>query len=108
MKYFDVHCHVQLGEYDADREDIIARMQEAEVGGLIVGVDLESSQRAVDLVRHYGQRGLYDQSASKEPSRAVTLVAAVGLHPNDIHIDSIQTGSSSNRRVWSRLLSRRF
>jgi TatD DNase family protein len=66
MKYFDVHCHVQLKAYDEDREAVLEKMKEAEVGGLIVGVDLASSQAAVELVT--GREGLW---------------AAVGLHPND-------------------------
>ena len=66
MKYFDAHCHIQLSDYDADRAEVIARMTEAEVGGLVVGVDSASSKVAVELVRG-----------------SETLFAAVGLHPND-------------------------
>ncbi len=65
MKYFDAHTHVQFDSYDADREDVLTRMNEEGVGALIVGVDLESSRRALALVE--GRENLY---------------AAVGLHPN--------------------------
>ena len=66
MKYFDVHCHIQFNAYDADRAEVIARMEEAEVGGLIVGVDLATSKLAVELVE--GRSDFF---------------ASVGLHPND-------------------------
>lgn len=67
MQYFDAHCHIQFPQYDEDREEVLARMSEAAVGGLVVGTDLESSQKAVELVQ--GQR---------------TLWASVGLHPNAV------------------------
>ncbi len=65
MKYFDAHCHIQFPAYDQDREQVLNTMSEAEVGGLIVGCDLESSIAAVELVQ--GRSNLY---------------AAIGLHPN--------------------------
>jgi TatD DNase family protein len=65
-KYIDVHCHVQFDEDYPDAEEVIARMREREVGGIVVGVDLESSQKAVVLAEKHGH-----------------LWASVGLHPND-------------------------
>jgi TatD DNase family protein len=65
MKYFDAHCHIQFDAYDTDREELIASMVEQEVGGLVVGVDYESSKKAAALAQ---------QSNS--------LFASVGLHPN--------------------------
>lgn len=74
MKYFDAHCHIQLDAYDADRAEVIVRMREVEVGGLIVGVTQATSQSAVALVQ--GNPDLY---------------AAVGLHPNDVERESFDT-----------------
>ncbi|MBP9816917.1 MAG: TatD family hydrolase [Candidatus Pacebacteria bacterium] len=65
MKYFDAHCHIQFPQYDEDRAELLASMQEAEVGGLIVGTDSTLSKGAVEL------------------ADGKTLFAAVGLHPND-------------------------
>lgn len=65
MKYFDAHCHVQFPHYAEDREALLASMRKTEVGGLVVGVDLESSQKAVDLAQ-----------------KSDSLFAAAGLHPN--------------------------
>ncbi|KND50160.1 MAG: TatD DNase family protein [Parcubacteria bacterium C7867-008] len=66
MKYFDAHCHIQFDAFAADREELIRSMGEQEVGGLVVGVDRVSSERALALVDNYD-----------------SLFAAVGLHPND-------------------------
>lgn len=65
MKYFDAHCHVQFDPYDEDRVDVLNRMIEKEVGGMVVGVDLDSSVKALRLVE-----------------RLPNFYAAAGLHPN--------------------------
>lgn len=84
MKYFDAHCHVQFPHYAEDREALLASMREAHVGGLVVGVDFDSSQKALDLV---------------EGSDA--LFAAVGLHPNytqDQEFDESAFGEIASRK----------
>jgi TatD DNase family protein len=65
IKYVDAHCHVQFGAYDADREELIGRMAERGVAGIVVGCDRESSAQAVTLAEQHEH-----------------LYAAVGLHPN--------------------------
>lgn len=65
MKYFDAHCHVQFDPYDEDRDAVLQSMRDKEVGGLVVGVDLDSSVKALSLVQNLP--GFY---------------AAAGLHPN--------------------------
>ncbi|HVU80346.1 MAG TPA: TatD family hydrolase [Candidatus Paceibacterota bacterium] len=66
MKLFDSHCHLQLSQYDADRAEVLARMQEKEMGAIVIGVDLATSREAVALAEGHD-----------------FLWAAVGLHPND-------------------------
>ncbi len=66
MKLFDAHCHLQLAQFDADRDEVIARMREKDMGGIIVGTDFETSRQGVELA------SLYEN-----------LWASVGLHPND-------------------------
>lgn len=64
-RYFDAHCHVQFDAYDRDRDALIARMKAEEVAGVVVGCDLESSRKAVELAERHEH-----------------LVASIGLHPN--------------------------
>lgn len=66
MKFFDSHCHLQLSQFDADREEVLARMRNAETGGIVIGVDLATSRGAIELAEKHD-----------------FLWAAVGLHPND-------------------------
>ncbi len=49
MKYIDIHCHLDSRDYDSDREEVLARMREKEVGAIIIGTDLKSSKRAVEI-----------------------------------------------------------
>lgn len=65
IRYIDAHCHVQFDPYDADRDALLARMKERGVAGVVVGVDLESSKKAVALAEAHEH-----------------LYASVGLHPN--------------------------
>jgi TatD DNase family protein len=63
--YLDAHCHVQFDAYDSDRDELIARMRERGVAGVVVGVDFASSKQAVELAETYEH-----------------LHASVGLNPN--------------------------
>lgn len=64
-KYVDAHCHIQFEQYASDDQELIARMREEGVVGIVVGVDLESSRKAVALAERHEH-----------------LFASVGLHPN--------------------------
>ena len=65
LKYVDAHCHIQFEQYAKDGAELIARMRGEGVAGIVVGVDYESSQKAVALAEKYEH-----------------LYASVGLHPN--------------------------
>ncbi len=62
----DTHTHPQIQQYADDREEVIKRALDAGIGMICVGVDLETSQQAVELARQY--EGIW---------------SSVGLHPND-------------------------
>ena len=66
MPFFDTHTHLDQAEFDADREDVIARAGRAGVETILcVGVDAASSAAALALAEQY-------------PS----IRAAVGIQPN--------------------------
>ncbi len=63
----DSHCHLQDAEFDADRDEALDRARQAGVSAfLVIGTDLESSWRAVDLADSHSD-----------------VYAAVGVHPHD-------------------------
>jgi len=64
MKYIDIHCQLDFPDFDGDREEVIRRAQEAEVGMITVGTTYEASLRAVEIAEKYEN-----------------VWAIVGLHP---------------------------
>ncbi|MEK7063209.1 MAG: TatD family hydrolase [Patescibacteria group bacterium] len=66
FKYFDVHSHVFSKDFDEDRDAVLLRMAEQEVGTITVGVDIKTSLEAVSF-------------AEKHPD----FYATIGLHPTD-------------------------
>lgn len=66
MKTIDTHSHFNLSQFDADREDAIARMVEAGVGTICIGIDEATSAFAVDLAHTHD-----------------TIWAIVGQHPTE-------------------------
>lgn len=64
----DTHAHLDMKEFNSDRDEVIKRALEAGVEKIItVGVDLASSQKAVELSRKYG-----------------SVYAAVGIQPEEV------------------------
>lgn len=70
FRYVDAHCHLQFDDYATDRAALIEQMRGEGVAGIVVGVDLESSQKAVELAERYEH-----------------LYASVGLHPNNAEVE---------------------
>ncbi|HEV2235696.1 MAG TPA: TatD family hydrolase [Ktedonobacterales bacterium] len=64
----DTHAHIQMRQFDSDRDAIIAAAFAAGIGQIIVpGVDVATSRAAVALAARYAGR----------------VFAAVGTHPHD-------------------------
>ena len=64
MKLFDSHCHLYFPQFDADRDAVLARMQEKEMGAVVIGTDFATSTAALALAKQHD-----------------FLWASVGLHP---------------------------
>lgn len=75
-KYVDAHCHIQFEQYAQDETEIIGQMQENGIAGIVVGVDYESSKKAIAL------------AAAHEH-----LFASVGLHPNRVTQELFDTNA---------------
>lgn len=69
----DTHCHLDLEQFDEDRDAVLARARSAGVGAIVVpSIDLGNADRVVQLAARL---------AASE-SDGVALYAAVGVHPN--------------------------
>ena len=65
--FIDSHAHIQLSQFDKDRDAVLKRAHEAGVSTiLIIGFDLETSLGAVELAQKHEH-----------------LYATVGMHPHD-------------------------
>lgn len=63
----DSHAHLDMKDFDKDREEVIEEASKAGIEKIItVGVDIESSQKAVELSQKYG-----------------SVFAAVGIQPEE-------------------------
>ncbi len=65
-KYFDIHSHLNLPDYSEDLEEVINRLKETGTHTIVVGVDFESSKRAVELAEKHEE-----------------IYACIGVHPVD-------------------------
>ena len=66
IKYFDIHSHFNLPQFDKDRTAAIKRMEEKQVATICVGTDLETSKKAVEIAE-----------------TSDYIWATVGQHPTD-------------------------
>lgn len=64
---FDTHCHIHGHEFDHDRDQLIAQIQEQQLKLVCIGTTLADSQKAVDYVQEYE-----------------SMWATVGLHPHEV------------------------
>jgi TatD DNase family protein len=64
MKYFDAHTHTNFVAYDEDRDEVMKRTLEAEVGMNVVGTQIDTSRTALELARRFDN-----------------VWATIGLHP---------------------------
>lgn len=63
----DTHCHLDFGQFDCDRDQVIGRLQEDGIGYIInIGSSLKGSYDSVAMADKYPR-----------------VFAAVGIHPHD-------------------------
>lgn len=65
-KYFDTHAHLEMKDYDEDREKLIKKLQSEQIGVFTIGTDKKSSIEAVNLANKYEN-----------------VYATIGYHPKD-------------------------
>ena len=74
MKYIDIHAHLNFSDFDKDREKVIERTIDNEMGVINIGTSLETSTEVVLLADEYKD-----------------FYAAVGIHPTESQeVDNIE------------------
>lgn len=92
--FIDSHAHLTSQEFDADREDVIRRAQDAGVTTIInPGTTLEDSRRAVALAeKHpgvYATVGFHPHDAKKASERELDEIEVLSRHPKVAAIGEI-------------------
>ena len=92
MRAIDTHAHLDFPQFDADREELIAKLAKEEIGVINIATDFESNQKVVELA-----------------TRNNLIWAVVGLHPTEItsdtlsnmatQLESLKTLAKSNPKV---------
>ncbi len=83
QSFIDTHCHLEMADFDPDRDDVITRAGDAEIAAIItIGSDLKGSEGAVRLA------GEYD-----------FIYAAVGIHPHEAK--DYTSDTAEKLRQWS-------
>ena len=114
---FDTHAHLCDSSFDADRDAVVKRAQEAGVDSiLIVGENLEDGQRNVELAAAYGclkvAVGLYPEYADVgEAEKIVTFIrnnaehlTAIGEVGLDFWIAKEEPERDLQREVFQRFI----
>lgn len=106
-EYFDIHSHLNFADFDADREEAIARMREASVWTVTVGTDSKTSREAVALAAAHD--GIFATVGAHpthdDPSMTREELAALGREPKVVAIGEtgldyfrIEEGDESEKR----------
>jgi len=68
--FIDSHAHLDMEQFDSDRDEVIRRALSADVGQVVtVGIDVSSSLKAISLTESYPP-----------------VFAAVGIHPHNADV----------------------
>ncbi len=94
MTIVDTHAHLDADAFDEDRDEVIARAVEAGVSTIInVGVNLESSERAVSLAEEHPEvlaaAGFHPHQADTMKKADVGRIGEIARHPRVVAIGEI-------------------
>jgi TatD DNase family protein len=90
----DVHAHLDAGEFDADRDEVITRARDAGVSTIItVGTGVKSGRHTIELTEQYQHIlavvGIHPHAASTTTEADITAIARLAEHPKVVAIGEI-------------------
>lgn len=116
LNIIDTHAHLDMPEFDSDRETVIKRAVAAGVSYIITnGIDLESSRKAVHLSEKYpsvfATVGFHPQDAGKMRPGDVDELARLAEHPRVVAIGEIGLDyyrEKAPRQIQQQVLNRQL
>ena len=87
----DSHTHIDMREFDADRDRVLQRAREAGVAAVIdIGIDVASSEAAIALAEKHSDVfatvGIHPHDASKVTDAAIGRLEVLAKHPKVVAI----------------------
>lgn len=94
MKLVDTHCHLDFDAYDDDLEEVLKRARQTGVERILnPGIDLESSERILQLTERYSDVyaavGIHPNSATRWKADSNSRLADLARHPSVVAIGEI-------------------
>ena len=109
LRLFDSHTHLQGSEFDADRNDVLARARDAGLADLLVlGWDVPSSEQAIALAgAHPGvlaAAGCHPHDADSMDDASLAKLAELAQHPSvaavgEIGLDFYRNFSAHDKQI---------
>ena len=98
----DSHTHIDMREFDADRDRVLQRAREAGVAAVIdIGIDIASSEAAIALAEKHNDVfatvGIHPHDASKVTDVAIARLEELAKHPKVVAVGEIGLDFYRNR-----------
>lgn len=92
--FIDSHCHLTSEQFNADRDAVIRRAEDAGVHAIInPGTDLEDSKRAIEVAEKYPNIyacvGFHPHDAKKANDKSLQEIEELSRHPKVVAIGEI-------------------
>ena len=90
----DSHCHLDLAQFDADRDEVVARARQQGVRRIVnPGIDLQHSRQAIVLAERYDEvytaAGIHPNSSADYASNTLAELRSLAAHPKVVAIGEI-------------------
>jgi TatD DNase family protein len=91
MEIVDSHAHLDMPEFDVDREQVISRAVSSGISRIItIGIDLPSSIKAIELAEKYpavlASVGIHPQESRKVQKEDINKLSELAKHPKVVAI----------------------
>lgn len=94
LGFVDSHCHLDLAQFDGDRDQVLSRAREAGVRAIVIpGIDVEQNRRALALADQHGDlfaaAGVHPNSSAAFDASTLETIEELASHPRVVAIGEI-------------------